>query len=104
MRRPFDLAEAAKSPLAIARVQIAFARFLVLHTGLAFLRSGDGDDSIGAQAETALQLALSAAKTYSDFGIPRSVVIALNAAAEAAFRTRRSDARRRIDSGGVKSR
>ena len=82
--KAFDLAEAAKSPLAIARVQIAFARFLVLHTGLAFLRSGDGDDSIGAQAETALQLALSAAKTYSDFGIPRSVVIALNAAAEAA--------------------
>ena len=80
----FRLAEAAEAPLALARVRIDYARFLVLNSGLATIRSGDADESAREQANTALQLALGAAETYSDFGVPREVVIALNVAAEAA--------------------
>ena len=79
----FQLAEAAEAPLILARVRIDYARFLVLDSGLAIIRSGDADDSAKKRANTALQLALGAAETYSDFGIPREVVIALNVAAEA---------------------
>lgn len=82
--RALRLAEAAKSPLVVARVQIALARFIVLNTGLAVIQSGDQDESTRTQANNALQLALHAAKAYSEFGAPRGVTIALNAAAEAA--------------------
>ena len=78
------VAEVANSPLVLARVQIAFARFLVLDSGLAIIRSGDQDDAAREEASNALNLALCAAETYSGYCIPRSVVIALNAAAEAA--------------------
>ncbi|MCY3957123.1 MAG: AAA family ATPase [Chloroflexi bacterium] len=82
--RALRLAEAAKSPLVVARVQIALARFIVLNTSLAVIQSGDQDESTRTQANNALQLALHAAKAYSDFGAPRGAAIALNAAAEAA--------------------
>ena len=78
------LAEDAASPPDTARVQIALARFMVMHCALAVIQSGDDRESTREQAETAVQLGLRAAQTYSELGVPRSVVIALNAAAEAA--------------------
>ena len=83
-RRAFRLAEEAQAPLIVAEVQIRYARFLVYDSAMAAIRTGAIDDGTRERLETALGFATQAARAYSSFGIPRGVVTALNAAAEAA--------------------
>ena len=83
-QKAFRLAEAARAPMIAAEIQIRFARCLVYNSVMAVFRAGAIDDGTRARLEYATDLALQAAGVYSDFGIPRGVVIALNAAAEAA--------------------
>ena len=82
-QKAFRLAEAAGSPLALAGVRLRYARFLTLSTGLSILRYGMSD-GVGKKLETAIGVAMAAAKTYEGLGIRRDVVIALNAGAQAA--------------------
>ena len=83
-RRAFGLAEEAEAPLIVAEVQIRYARFLVYNSAMAAIRAGAIDDEMRERLESALSFATQAARAYSSFGIPRGVVTALNAAAEAA--------------------
>ncbi len=82
-RMAFKLAEAADSPVALAGVGLRYARFLTFSTGLSIVRSGHSEAATH-QLESAIGFAMRAAKMYEGLGIPRDVVIALNAAAEAA--------------------
>lgn len=79
----FKLAEAADSPVALAGVGLRYARFLTFSTGLSIVRSGHPEGA-SRQLESAIGFAMRAAKMYEGLGTPREVVIALNAAAEAA--------------------
>ena len=83
-RRAFRLAEEAEAPLIVAEVQIRYARFLVYNSAMAAIRAGAIDDDVRERLESALGFATHAARAYSSLGIPRGVVTALNAAAEAA--------------------
>ena len=83
-QKAFRLAKAAQAPMIEAEIQIRFARCLVYNSVMAVFRTGGLDDGTRARLEYAIDLAMQAAGAYSNFGVPRSVVIALNAAAEAA--------------------
>jgi len=83
-KRAFAFAERAEEPIVAAQVQISFSRFLTLNVANGIWRSGVLDEEARAAGEQAIACALRAADTYSRHGNPRSVVIALNAAAEAA--------------------
>lgn len=91
----FRTAEKAESHDVLARVQLTYARFLTLNSSLAVVRSGNINESTRKQLESAIEFAMGAAHTYSGFGAPRNVVIALNVAAQAASaldeRTRRAE-------------
>ena len=83
-QKAFRRAEAAQAPMIEAEVHIGFARCLVYNSVMAVFRTGAIDDGTRARLEDAIDLAMQAAGVYSNFGIPRRVVIALNAAAEGA--------------------
>ncbi len=83
-QKAFRLAEEAQAPLILAETQVRFARCLVYNSAMAVIRTGAIDDGTRERLEYALGLATQAAQAYSSFGVPRGVVIALNAAAEAA--------------------
>ena len=82
--KAFRLAEEAQAPLIVAETQIRYARCLVYNSAMAILRTGAIDDGTRKRLESALGFATQAAQAYSNLGIPRGVVMALNAAAEAA--------------------
>ena len=82
--KAFRLAKEAQAPLIVAEVQIRYARCLIYNGAMAVLRTGAFDDGARKRLESAMGFATQAARAYSNFGIPRGVVIALNAAAEAA--------------------
>ena len=82
--KAFRLAEAADNPTVLARVGVAYARYLTLNSALASFRTGEMSDYARSLLESAIQFAMGAVATYSEFGIPRDVIVALNAAAQAA--------------------
>ena len=82
-KRAFRLAEAADSPVALAGVALRYSRYLTFSTGLSIIRSGNSEGAT-RQLEAATGFAMTAARMYQGLGIPRDIVIALNAAAEAA--------------------
>ena len=83
-QKAFQLAEAARAPLIVAETKIRFVRCLTSNSGIAAIRTGSIDDEMRERIEYAIDLAMQAAGVYSSLGTPRGVVIALNAAAEAA--------------------
>jgi hypothetical protein len=68
----------------MAHVHLSYSRFKTLHLINGIWRNGRITDDMRASGEEAVSGALAAAEVYARNGIVRSIVIALNAASEAA--------------------
>ena len=79
-----DLSERSDDPRTIARVRLTFARSITYNASLQIIKSGEIDETVQFELQSAHNLAMQAAEFYAQACTPRDFVVAYNAAAQAA--------------------
>ena len=82
--KALELSKKSNDPRTTARIRLTFAGSITYNSSLEIIKSGEINDFVRFELQTAHNMAIQAAEFYSQAYTPRDFVVAYNAAAQAA--------------------